>query len=786
MSKAKPSKQGESEPREALRPEPFWDKYPVFRSVLDSLTDGVVLADEHGNLISNPAAKRILAAGHPEAQQRDWPAKYGLFLSDRVTPYPPDRLPLARALRGETVADEPVFIRNSGVPKGRWTSLNASPLRDSDGRIRGAVLVLRDATEVRRAQDALQRARDWSSAILDTVGSLVVVLDRSGRIVSFNRGCEVLTGYSFDEVRGKPFWDLFLVPEERESVRRVFDQLRAGYFPNRHENHWKTRDGARRLIAWSNTAILDDHGLVEYVVGTGVDITERKQAEEELRRANEMLEVIMRSSPIAIWAIDTGGNVRFWNPAAERLHGWTEEEVLGRPLPAIDEEEREDHLSLLERARNGETLIALERQRKRKDGKLVDVSLSMVPLRGAAGGVEGYIAFVTDVTESKQVEDQLRQSQKMEAMGRLAGVVAHDFNNLLTVISGYGQILLGGLNPADPMRGDMQEILKAADSAAELTGQLLAFSRRQIIQPAVVDFNALIRNMDRMLRRVIREDIQLTYLLGSEVGKVKADPGQIGQVLVNLVVNARDAMPAGGKLTIETSPVYLDEEYARTHVDVQPGPYVMLTVSDTGTGMDEETRRHLFEPFFTTKEKGKGTGLGLSTAYGIIKQSGGDIRVYTEPERGTSFKIYLPVVEGPEPEASLARPAVQPGTETILIAEDEPGLRRLIRQVLEQQGYTVLQAPDSETALEICRNYRGPVHLLLTDVVMPGMSGKELAQKVVESMPGVKVLYMSGYTDNVIVHHGVLDEGIAFLQKPFTPDVLARKIREVLDEPKPE
>jgi len=389
--------------------------------------------------------------------------------------------------------------------------------------------------------------------------------------------------------------------------------------------------------------------------------------------------------------------------------------------------------------------------------------------------------------ELERTQDQLVQAQKMEAIGRLAGGVAHDFNNLLTAIIGYSEFLLASFDHGDPRRKDVEEIKKAADQAAALTRQLLAFSRKQVLQLQVLDLNAIISNMEKMLRRLIGEDIELVTVLDPALGRVKADPGQIEQVLMNLAVNARDAMPQGGKLTIETMNAYLDEDYARRHVDVQPGPYVMLAVSDTGVGMDAGTQAHLFEPFFTTKQVGQGTGLGLSTVYGIVKQSNGHIWVYSEPGHGTTFKIYLPMVEEVVELAEERTPVAaisQTGVEAVLLVEDNDDVRDLARRVLLQHGYSVLEARDGEEALLICERHEGPVHLLVTDVVMPGgLSGRQLAERLAALYPGMKVLYMSGYTDNAIVHHGVLGPGMAFLQKPFSPDVLVCKVREVLDTP---
>jgi len=393
---------------------------------------------------------------------------------------------------------------------------------------------------------------------------------------------------------------------------------------------------------------------------------------------------------------------------------------------------------------------------------------------------------VLERTEAlRSMEEQFRQAQKIEAIGRLAGGVAHDFNNLMTVVTGYSELILTRLGPDDPLRKEIEEIKKAGDRATTLTGQLLAFSRKQVLAPKVLDLNSVVTNINAMLRRLLSEDIEFHTVMTPVIGRVKADPGQLEQVIMNLVVNARDAMPNGGRLTIETKNVELDKTYAQSHVSVKPGTYVMLAITDTGSGMDAATQARIFEPFFTTKEPGKGTGLGLSTVYGVVKQSGGYIWVYSEPGRGTTFKIYLPRVQE-ELEARPSGPAPAErlqGSETILLAEDEDMVRDLARKILQSQGYTVLEARDGPECLRICQTHAGPIHLLMTDVVMPGLSGRAVADQVAPMRPDMKVLYLSGYADTAVVNHGLLDAGRAFLQKPFSARTLAYKVREVLDAP---
>ena len=507
----------------------------------------------------------------------------------------------------------------------------------------------------------------------------------------------------------------------------------------------------------------------------------RRRAESALREANENLNAVIQASPLAIYTLDAASVVRSWNPAAEALYAWRADEVVGRELPTITHD-REDHLRLRERALRGETLRGVEVARRRKDGSPLTISLSVAPLHDASGRVTGMLSIAADLTEMRQLEGQYRQAQKMEAVGRLAGGIAHDFNNLLTAILGTASLLLEDIGPDSRARLDIQEIEKAAKRAAGLTRQLLIFSRQQVLEPRVVNVNALVTNLEKLLRRLIGEDVELRTVLAAEGGTVRADPGQLEQAIVNLVVNARDAMPTGGLLTVETANVELDDSYGQSHVPAQAGRYVLLAVSDTGVGMDAGTKARLFEPFFTTKGPGRGTGLGLATVYGIVKQSGGYIWAYSEVGQGSTFKIYLPqVTAAPDAVESLPSATIPiGGSETVLLVEDQDEVRTLARRVLEARGYTVLTARNGQEALDAAADEHR-VHVLVTDVVMPGMNGRELARLVTATRQNVKVLFVSGYTGEAVHQRGLLEPGVAFLQKPFTAEQLARKVREVLD-----
>lgn len=612
---------------------------------------------------------------------------------------------------------------------------------------------------------------------------------RDGCYLEVNDSLLRMLGYGREEVIGRTAAELSVWKHlgDRDRLIHTLDAegtVRGAHFQLRR------KDGAIRDVLVSAERICVRGGA--YMLAITQDITETKQSAQALAESEARKRAILESSLDAVITFDEAGCIQELNPAAEKMLRYPV--CGGAPQRWFDfvASPPAAHANLADKANPALGIYGhllgkrVEMTARRSDGTEfpAEITISRINLEGK----EGFTLWMRDLTERRVLENQLWHAQKMEAVGRLAGGVAHDFNNLVTVISGYSDLLLMSLAKENPLRRHVEEVKKAGDRAASLTRQLLAFSRRQVLDPQVLDLNAVISNVDRMLRRLIGEDIDLLSVLHPGVWPVKADPGQIEQVLVNLAVNARDAMPSGGKLTLETANVTLGQiQGMRYEPPMPPGHYVMLAVSDTGIGMNSETQSHVFEPFFTTKEEGKGTGLGLATVYGIVKQSGGYIWIYSETEHGTTFKVYLPRAQEVLAEAFIPGMEASPrgGTETILVAEDEIAVRSLVCSVLESGGYTVLEGESGDAALLIARAHDGHIDLLLTDVVMPRMSGRELADRVQMLDPGIRVVYMSGYTEKAIVHHGMLDADAVLLQKPFSPDDLVRKVREVLDAPEP-
>lgn len=652
--------------------------------------------------------------------------------------------------------------------------------------------LVENITALEQVEKALRESEAKFRDLVENTSDILWEMDQHGVYTYCSPHVASILGYEPEELLGKTLID-FMPLGEAKRTGELFGRIAAERRPFALLAHQVChKSGSIRILERSGKPVFGEHGQFKGFRGVDRDITRRERAEEALERLSRQSELILNSVGEGIYGLDLQGNTTFGNPAAARITGWRTEELLGKPLHDILHHARPDEPRYSRKAcrictafQDGSCSRVDDAVFRKKDGTSFPVEYATTPIHDKRGEVVGTVVTFQDITERRKLEQQLRQSQKMEAIGKLAGGVAHDFNNLLTAIMGYSGLMLTSMERGAPQRKDVEEIKKAACRAAALTRQLLVFSRRQVLQPKVLDLNAVVANMNTMLPRLIGEDIELVTLLDPGLGQVKADPGQLEQVILNLAVNARDAMPQGGTLTIETANVVLDETYVNQHPAVKAGPYVMLAVSDTGCGMDPETQSRIFEPFFTTKEQGKGTGLGLSTVYGIVEQYCGSIWVYSEQGIGTTFKIYLPrTEEASEPvESDSAGDPLPHGLETVLLVEDEEAVRQLSYEVLRRNGYTVLVAHNGEEALQVCERYKAPISLMVTDVVMPGMSGRELAESLVPSRPEMKVLYTSGYTDDAVVRRGVLQEGVAFLQKPFMAEALARKVRELLDAP---
>ena len=649
--------------------------------------------------------------------------------------------------------------------------------------------IARDVTARKKAEEDLRLSRAQLLANLENTPNVAVQwYDEQGRVLYWNRASEALYGWKPGEANGKTLDELILSPEEAAEFLRILERVRASGEPfGPFETLVHRKDGASGWVLATTFAIPISEGRTGFV-RMDVDITERKRAEQELRTREARLSSLLRTAPIGI-GISVNRVVTGANEALARLLGYTVEELIGASTRIFHRDDSE-FVKEAERRAGTPNFNSADTQWRRKDGSLVDVNVSnsLVDPEDVSKGV---VFTVVDLTERKRSEAereklqiQLHHSQKMESIGRLAGGVAHDFNNLLTIINGYSHLLLGRLNENDPLRATVTEIQKAGERAAGLTRQLLAFSRKQLLEPRPLDLNDVLREMRPMLARLMGEDIEVTLALNAECGAISADPHQLDQVIMNLAVNARDAMPSGGTLLIETAWLERDESYARSHPEARAGRYVMVAVSDSGVGMDEQTRQRIFEPFFTTKEAGQGTGLGLAMVQGIVAQSGGFINVYSEPGRGTTFKIYLPALAEAGSRTEIHEAAPPPGGgETVLVVEDQADVRNFVAAALKTYGYHVITAAGAGEALRVCEREPGHIDLVLTDVVMPKSSGRELADRLAALRPEIKVLFMSGYTDNVIAHHGVLEEGVQFIEKPFSPEKLARKVRAVLGPP---
>ena len=753
--------------------------------LLDAVGQAVIATDVEGRITYwNRCAEAMYGWSASEAIGRNvldvTPTDASLAQAEEI---------MARLRRGECWSGEFIVRRRDG--SAFPALVTDTPVFDESGELCGIVGVSVDLTERKRADDELRQREE----ALRENERLLAHTQQIARVGTWAWELKTNTVTWTDEL----FRQCGLAPHSRHityqdylalvhpddaamvdsAVRRAVEKLVPYAFD--HRVVWP--DGSQHWLHGRGDVIVDDAGKVIRLVGSSQDITARKQIESELRRQAHIVDTI--SDAVIVMGIEGDGRVVDWNPAAERIFGYTKAEMLGKPLRLVSAAENVAELERgLTEAFKREGRWAGELPFVRKDGVHGVADVIVAVQRDANGRASSIISVSRDVTERKRLEAQLQQAQKMEAVGRLAGGIAHDFNNMLTAVKAYSEFLLEDLDQADARRTDVQEIAKAADRAASLTRQLLAFSRKQVLQPRPLDLNEVVEGMEKMLRRLIGEDVQIVTRLDSNLRLVEADPSQIEQVIMNLAVNARDAMPDGGTITIETR----NETLERVEPDwaIAPGAYVALVITDTGIGMDAQIRAQIFEPFFNTKPVGKGTGLGLSTVYGIIKQSGGHVSVFSEPGRGSTFKVYLPHIDTSEanPVLGPAMSRLPRGSETIVLVDDDEGVRAVARRILQRAGYTVLSAPDGVEAIRLIDESGGDVHLLVTDIVMPGLGGRDLVTHVRDTYPELRVLFVSGYTEEGIRRHGVLGTESAFLEKPFTSERLAQKVREVLDTPR--
>jgi PAS domain S-box-containing protein len=645
-------------------------------------------------------------------------------------------------------------------------------------------------SELARANEALLDQTRFLNQVIDTNPQLVFVKDWSGRFTLANKAVADVYGTTVADLIGRTDADFNGNAEEVRAFVEADREVMSKRTVKVIAEEPVTSDQGR-TVRWFHTIkapLIGRDGSCNRVLGLATDITARHHAERELRRASDELRTLFEASPLAICSITTDGYVRSWNRAAERLFGWTAGEVIGRPLPIVPPGLTDEYLEFSKRVLAGNPATNVETSRLRKDGELIDVSISTAPLHDAVGKVDGIAAIFVDIRDRKVLEAQLRQAQKMEAVGQLAGGIAHDFNNLLTIIRTASELLLADIGPDDPRRDDVEEIEEAAQRAASLTRQLLAFSRQQVLEPQVVDLNRVVAELEPMARRLVEETITVVTSLAGDLHPVIADRNQLDQVILNLVVNARDAMPDGGTLRIETGNVVLDEGFSSTHPTARPGPHVVLSVTDTGSGMDAATQARIFDPFFTTKPVGQGTGLGLATVYGIVKQSGGHIYVSSEVGRGSSFRVYLPCGTGVEGEATRVRERHAPrraegegGGATILVVEDDSAVRSSVCRLLARRGYHVMESRDGQQALALLAESERAVDLVISDIVMPEMSGLELRDRLKELRPAVPVLLMSGYSQEAITRLGNHESLGPLIEKPFTVDSLLENVRSVLN-----
>ena len=668
-----------------------------------------------------------------------------------------------------------------------WIDARVSRICSASGEFLGIIGTSHDISARKRAEAERDQITARLRLQIDRMPLAYLLFDRDLRLVDWNAAAERMFGYTRDEVIGMtaPF-ETLLPRATWLGGEEILGRLRAGDMAAHAINDNLTKDGRTITCEWSNTPLLDSNGAFVGLLSLAQDITARRLAEEALRQSEERFRQIAESINEVFWLTTPDKHeIAYISPGYETIWGRTRDALHASPQSWMDAIHPEDRERVVQAAFANQMAGTYDEEYRivRPDGTIRWIRDRAFPVRDRDGQVVRVAGVAEDVTGRRQLEAQLRQAQKMEAVGQLAGGVAHDFNNLLTVITGCSELLLDVVGDAGEQRELIDEILKACTRSASLTRQLLAFSRQQVLSPKILDVNDVVQDIDKMLRRLIGEDVELTTVLHRPLGSVKADPGRLEQVLVNLAVNARDAMPRGGKLTIETREVNLTEGFPANRPGVAPGRYIVLAVTDSGVGMPEEVKRHLFEPFFTTKDPGKGTGLGLAVVHGFVKQSGGCVDVRSEPGAGTCFTIYLPRIDARDASgADVTEAGLRHGrgTEAILLIEDDDAVRALIKRVLHRYGYTVLEASRGSDGLRLAAAHPAPIHLLITDVLMPGLSGRMVAEQIGESHPETKVLYVSGHTNDNVLRTGVFHDAAQFLQKPFAPEALAQKVREIL------
>ena len=785
-----------------------------FEAIIAAMGDGVIIQDVNHRVLYQNDVHRGLVGDHV--------GEY-CYEGYQNRSSECDDCPVALSFRDGRVHMTERPVTPGGVT--RHLEVTSSPLRDAAGNIVAGIEIVRDVTERKKADDNVRQSWKRLQLLVDRMPVACIMWTPDRRVDLWNPMAERIFGFSAPEALGRHAYDLIMRKEVRPLVDDVWQRALSGDRDAQSENENVTRDGRTIVCEWHNTPIRDAEGRVSGVLSMVQDITERKRAETDLRGSEEKYRTIFNSAPVALWEEDFSGvkaaldalrsqgitdlkryleehpdfswkaarlvKIVDVNDTTLRLYGARTRSELFGALPEVLTPNAQNVLKdIIIAIDEGKTHFEAEVMNRTIDGKIID-ALMTVMIPSETSTFRNLIVSIMDITaykraeeERKKLEAQLQQSQKMEAIGLLAGGVAHDFNNILSAIIGYASILQMKISPDDPLRPNVEQVLAASHRAAGLTQGLLAFSRKQIINPKLIQVNDSIRKTERLLRRIIGEDIDLLARYAPEDRAILMDAGQLEQIIINLATNARDAMPGGGTLRIETATAAMDDEFIRRHGFGRTGDYAVIAVSDTGTGMDEQTRMRIFEPFFTTKEVGKGTGLGLSTVYGIVKQHSGFIACDSNPGAGTAFHVYFPLVAAnPEPGLIEPPPPVRGGSETILVAEDDEVMRGLFRTVFTDRGYRVITAKDGEDAVRKFREHAGEIQLLVIDVIMPKKNGKEVYEAVRAIDPGIKVLFTSGYTDDIVHKQGILDEGIQFITKPSEPSAILRKVRDILDGP---